>query len=37
VRIERNREQGTEARDYKQCGKFSRFDPGTRRCIYLGR
>jgi hypothetical protein len=26
-----------QARDYKQCGKFSRFDPGSRRCIYVGR
>jgi hypothetical protein len=26
-----------QARDYKQCGKFSRFDPGARRCIYVGR
>jgi hypothetical protein len=26
-----------QARDYKQCGKFSRFDPAARRCIYVGR
>jgi len=26
-----------QARDYRQCGKFSCFDPGARRCIYVGR
>jgi len=29
--------KAAQARDYKQCGKLSRFDPGSRRCIYIGR